>query len=50
VVKLGLDQFVYSLGVEGIFPVDRKRNAQIDGAVDPFISSHTMVLVSYLER
>jgi hypothetical protein len=45
-VKLALDQFVSSMGVEGIFPVDRKRNAQIDRAAEPFISSHTVVMAS----
>lgn len=45
-VKFALDQYSQSLGTEGIFPVDRKRNAQMEGAVEPFISSHVMSLVS----
>jgi hypothetical protein len=44
--KLGLDQFVETMGVDGIFPVDRKRNAEIDQAPEPFISSHTVLMVS----
>jgi hypothetical protein len=44
--KLALDQFVESMGVDGVFPVDRKRNAEIDGGEEPFISSHTILMVS----
>jgi hypothetical protein len=32
--------------VDGVFPVDRKRNAEIDGGEEPFISSHTILMVS----
>jgi hypothetical protein len=44
--KLGLDQLMAGMGVEGIFPVDRKRNAELDRVPMPFISPHTVMMVS----
>lgn len=44
--KLGLDLFIESMGTEGIFPVDRVRNAAIDGAPEPVITSWCILLVS----
>ncbi|KAK1921689.1 hypothetical protein DB88DRAFT_443137, partial [Papiliotrema laurentii] len=42
--KLALDQLQSHMGVDGIFPVDRRRNAQIDGADEPAITPHTIKL------
>jgi hypothetical protein len=47
IVKFALDQFTQNLGDEGIFPVDRKRTAQLEGADEPFISSHMVSIVSF---
>lgn len=44
--KLGLDQLRTGMGAEGISPVDRKRNAELEGAPVPFISPHNIMLVS----
>ena len=46
--KLALDQLQSHMGVDGIFPVDRRRNAQIDGADEPAITPHTIKLVRVL--
>lgn len=48
--KLGLDQVINSMGPDGIFPADRKRNAELDGGPEPFISSHVILLVSLQVR
>jgi hypothetical protein len=44
--KLALDQLRDTMGVDGIFPVDRRNNAVIDGAEVPTIIPHTIMLVS----
>ena len=43
--KLALDQLKSNLGVEGIFPVDRRRNAEIDGAEEPQVTPHIIAIV-----
>lgn len=44
--KLGLDQLISSLGQDGIFPTDRKRNAELDGGPEPFIPTPVILLAS----
>ena len=43
--KLGLDQLISGMGAEGIFPVDRRRNAELDGSPNPVITSLIIMLV-----
>ncbi|ORY20914.1 hypothetical protein BCR39DRAFT_554526 [Naematelia encephala] len=42
--KLGLDQFITHLGEEGISPIDRKRNAILDGGPPPVLTCPTIIL------
>lgn len=48
--KLALDQLRDTMGVDGIFPVDRRNNAAIDGVDAPTIIPHTIMLVSAVAR
>lgn len=45
-VRLALDQLKENMGDDGIFPVDRRRNAEIDGGEEPSITPHTIMLAS----
>lgn len=37
---------INNMGEDGINPVDRRRNAHIDGAEEPWVSNHTISVVS----
>ncbi|WWD21638.1 hypothetical protein CI109_106124 [Kwoniella shandongensis] len=43
-VKYGLEKFMESLGVDGISPLERQENANVEGATQPVITSHTIQL------
>jgi hypothetical protein len=49
-VRLALDQLRENMGTDGIFPVDRRRNAEIDGGEEPSITPHTIMLVRASHR
>lgn len=44
-VKLALEQVMSHMGPDGIFPVDRRRTAEIEGAEEPSITPHTVMIV-----
>ncbi|ORX34022.1 hypothetical protein BD324DRAFT_638058 [Kockovaella imperatae] len=42
--KLGLEQMTSAMGADGVFPLDRIRNAELDGAELPYISPKNIML------
>ena len=44
--RLGLEQLTSAMGVDGIFPNDRLKNAELDGVEPPYISPKYVMLVS----
>ncbi len=45
--KLAWEQIILGWGDDGVFPVDRKMKSDMEGHVEIFIPSHTIMLVSY---
>ena len=46
-IKFGMEQMMEQMGDDGVYPLDRRRNAEMQGLEKPIIVPHTIMLVSH---